>query len=159
MLHCGRFMKRITSKQDGLCFLFCFFLVEIIQDHRRAEDSNSRLQQIGQFVQKHLLFSFSFFFHFSNWYCFTQLILLTKRANIVVCLLNDTSASFSNDEHKISTFSRKKMHSIFFSLYSNRYYYSVGNFVKIIIVLQKNLKRVGRIFFVKSLFVVLFLFF
>jgi len=44
MLHCGRFMKRIISKQDGLCFLFCFFLVEIIQDHRRAEDSNSRLQ-------------------------------------------------------------------------------------------------------------------
>ena len=108
MLHCGRLMKRFTSKQDGLCFLFCFFLVEIIQDHRRAEDSNSRLQQIGQFVQKHLLFSFSFFFHFSNWYCFTQLILLTKRANIVVCFLNDTSASFSNDEHKISTFSRKK---------------------------------------------------
>ena len=91
MLHCGRFMKRIISKQDGLCFLFCF-LVEIIQDHRRAEDSNSRLQQIGQFVQKHLLFSY-FFFHFSNWYCFTQLILLTKRANIVVCFLNDTSAS------------------------------------------------------------------
>jgi len=28
----------------GFVFCFAFFLVEIIQDHRRAEDSNSRLQ-------------------------------------------------------------------------------------------------------------------
>ena len=115
MLHCGRFMKRIISKQDGLCFL-CFFVcffVEIIQDHRRAEDSNSRLQQIGQFVQKHLLFSF-FFFHFSNWYCFTQLILLTKRANIVVCFLLKRHLSlFSNDEHRYQHFHVKKCINFF----------------------------------------------
>ena len=109
MLHCGRFMKRITSKQDGLCFLFCFFLVEIIQDHRRAEDSNSRLQQIGQFVQKHLLFLLSLlFFSFLKLVLFYTAHTTDKKSKHCGLFFKRHLSLFSNDEHRYQHFHVKK---------------------------------------------------
>ena len=114
MLHCGRFMKRIISKQDGLCFLFCLVFLQRL--YRIIEEQKIVIQDCSRQVSlyKNTYCFLSFFFHFSNWYCFTQLILLTKRANIVVCFLLKRHLSlFSNDEHRYQHFHVKKCINFF----------------------------------------------